>query len=105
MAKARIQFITKNSVLIGDPIFYDTNYIPRVGEIIDAKDFLNLPENNHFLVISVIYKMTEKGFVPCIAAKEWFKGLRYEELESYGWLTPVSMEPPNHSYDEDLYSD
>ncbi|MBK1829518.1 hypothetical protein JIN77_02175 [Verrucomicrobiaceae bacterium R5-34] len=101
MITTYIQFYTKNHSLFGDRIEIHTEAVPRVGEIIDAHEFLELSNDqvSDFMVLSVIYKLTKDGFSPYITARQWHKGLRHELLESRGWLSPKDRE--NLTYDED----
>jgi len=101
MAKAYIQFYTKTYSLYGDCKQIETDVVPRVGELIDAREFLDLAEDlvGGFMVLSVIYKLTATGFVPYITARQWHRGLRYELLQERGWLLPDDS--TEFSYDED----
>lgn len=100
MAIVKIQFVSKNHALIGDPIEIKTDYVPRVGELLDSEAVL--PESNvMFIVTSVINKVTHGGIIPFITAQNWHKGLRAELLEQYGWLP--QNEHTLKIYDEDNY--
>lgn len=101
MTKAFIQFLTKNYSLFGERIEIATEIIPRVGELIDAREFLTLPKDEvgDFIVSSVIYKLTENGFVAYITARQWQKGIRSMLLQERGWLAPDGT--AHFSYDED----
>ena len=102
MAKAYIQFLVKSGSLYGERIEIDTDLIPRVGELIDAHSYLNLErsEIGDFFVLSVIYKLTSEGFVAYITARQWLKGLRHQELQGRGWLTPPDLETLAHDEDD-----
>jgi hypothetical protein len=101
MAKAFIQLYSKNFSLFGDRIEIDTEIVPRVGELIDAWEHLKLSKDEvgDFMVMSVIYKLTSKGFAAYITAHQWHKGLRFELLQERGWLMPDKN--TELSYDED----
>ena len=100
MPKIRVQLKTKNYTYIDDPYTFDSGYVPRVGELIDMRHVLGRESNSIFMVRSVISVMTESdGFVPHLVATEWYKGLRSEVLEEYGWLPQT--EGTYKSYDED----
>jgi hypothetical protein len=100
MPKIRIQLKTKNYAYMGDPYSFDTDYVPRVGELIDMAHVLGDKDNAMFIVRSVVSVITEReGLVPHLLATEWYKGLRSEVLEEYGWL-PQSQDTPK-AYDED----
>jgi hypothetical protein len=101
MATALVQFYSKNYSLYGDRIEIETEVVPRVGELIDAHEFLQLSKDEvgDFMVLSVIYKLTPKGFVAYITARQWHKGFRWEVLQARGWLVPT--ETSGLSYDED----
>ena len=101
MAKAFIQFYSKSHSLFGERIEVDTEIIPRVGEIIDAHEYLKLNREivGDFFVYSVIYKLTPQGFAAYITARQWHKGLRHEFLQERGWLLPNQY--TEHSHDED----
>ncbi len=101
MAKAHIQFVSKNGALIGSLVEIDTLVVPRAGELLDAYECLNLTKDDfgEFMVLSVVYKVTVDGFVPFITAREWCKGYRHELLQQRGWLMPTDS--TSISYDED----
>ncbi|WP_346839924.1 hypothetical protein [Microbulbifer sp. SAOS-129_SWC] len=103
MPKVRIQHFTKTGSLIGDPLFIESHYTPRVGELIDSGHLLGLESKSMFIITGVVHRATPDGLQPCISAKEWYKGLRTEVLEDFGWL-PQSAET-NLGYDEDYYFD
>ncbi len=88
MGKAIIQFQTKNHSLFGNSVEISTDFIPRVGELIDAGQFLEISKDevSNFIVESVIYRLTDDGLVPHISARQWMKGYRHELLERRGWL-------------------
>jgi hypothetical protein len=100
MAKIYLQLETKNFSLHGNRIEIESDIIPRVGEIIDAYEYLGGPkeEVRNYIVASVIYKLTNNGFVPYITARQWWKGYRHQLLQERGWLVP---ENDITSYDED----
>lgn len=100
MTKVKIQFVTKNHTLIGEPVEIETDYVPRIGELLDSEAVLR-ESNTTFIVTSIINKVTPSGIIPFITAQNWYKGLRAELLEQYGWL-PQS-EHTLISYDEDNY--
>ena len=101
-----LELLTKSGSHLPGPIHLKASYVPRVGEIIDAHQFLGMETDQvgNFIILSVVHKMTLDGFLPVISAQQWYKGLRYQVLEDYGWLTPVSEEPSTLSHDEDLYN-
>lgn len=101
MTKVRIQLISKNESLIGNRIEIKTQYVPRVGELIDMNDFIDR-ENPIFMITSVINKVTKEGIIPYITAKNWLKGNREEILEEFGWLSNKSNSL--RYYDEDYYT-
>ncbi|KPA53454.1 hypothetical protein VT25_06280 [Photobacterium leiognathi subsp. mandapamensis] len=100
MTKVKIQFVSKNHALIGEPIVITTDYVPRVGELLDSEAVLK-ESNTTFIVTSIINKVTPSGIIPFITAQNWYKGLRAELLEQYGWLPQT--EHTLKSYDEDNY--
>jgi hypothetical protein len=99
--KIFIQFCSKSDSLFGDRIEIDTDFVPRVGELIDAHDFLSLPSNQvgDFIVLSVVNKLTTGGIIPYITARQWHRGFRHELLQERGWLPPEAH--TNKGYDED----
>lgn len=100
MPKIVVQLKTKNHSYINEPYSFNTDYVPRIGELIDMSHILGHSSEVNFIVRSVISVMTEnEGFVPHLVASEWYKGLRSEVLEEYGWL-PQTAET-HKSYDED----
>jgi hypothetical protein len=101
MTTAFVQLYTKNDVLLGDRVEITTQVVPRVGELIDADEFLELSgkQVGDFIVMSVVYKLTGNGFVPYISARQWHKGFRFELLQERGWLIPDDTAAM--SYDED----
>lgn len=101
MAKAFIKLYGKNSEVFGKRVEIETGIVPRVGELIDAREYLKLPKNEvgDFIVMSVIYKLTAKGFVAYITARRWHKGIRSDLLQERGWLKPD--ENKNLTYDDD----
>ncbi|MCL1137946.1 hypothetical protein [Shewanella pneumatophori] len=103
MPKIRIQHFTKTNSLIGDPVFIESEYVPRVGELLDSGHLYEQELNNIFIVTGVVHRVTSEGLMPCITAKNWYKGLRAELLEEFGWL-PQTMDT-NFGYDEDFYYD
>jgi hypothetical protein len=70
MAKVYIQFLAKNFSLDGPCVQIESDVIPRVGELIDAHEYLQKPRDlvGTYIVQSVIYKLTERGFVPYVTA-------------------------------------
>jgi hypothetical protein len=90
MAKAIIQLYTKNFSLLAERIEIETEIVPKVGELIDALEYLELPKGQVglFIVRSVIYKLTAEGFVAYITGHDWCKGIRAELLQERGWLPP-----------------
>jgi hypothetical protein len=100
MPTIKIQLKTKNYSHIGDPYSFNTDYVPRVGELLDMTHVLGNKMNSIFIVRSVISVLKEnEGLVPHLVATEWYKGLRSEVLEEFGWL-PQSPDTIK-SYDED----
>ena len=100
MPKIRVQLQTKNYAHIGDPYSFNTEYVPRVGELIDMEHVLGNSSNSIFIVRSVVSVITEnEGLLPHLVATEWYKGLRSEVLAEYGWLPQTSE--THKSYDED----
>ena len=87
----RIEFWTKNGALIRD-VEIECQYVPRVGELIDAGIFLDIPETDvqNFFVTKVIYVLNNRKMFPVITCKQWLQGSRQEELESRGWLPNTS---------------
>ena len=45
MTKLHIQFLAKNSLEDGPSIEIESDIIPRIGEIIDAAEHLNIPSD------------------------------------------------------------
>lgn len=88
MAKTIIQFLAKHGSLFGGAIEVDTHFVPRVGELIDAKQFLSIGQDEvgNFIVESIVYRLTKSGLVPHITARQWLQGYRHELLERRGWL-------------------
>lgn len=101
MAKIYIQLESKNFALYGDRIEIESDIIPRVGEIIDAAQYLEFRQDevSRFMVSSLIYNLTKNGFVPYICAHQSHKGFRHKELQERGWLVPEKVE--DLKYDED----
>ena len=62
MAKVYLQLVTKNHTLDGDRIEIDSETIPRVGEIVDAWEYLGRPKDKQtdYIVLSVIHKHGER---------------------------------------------
>lgn len=83
----RIEFWTKNWALIKD-IEIESEYVPKVGELIDAGLLLDIPEGEvqNFFVTKVIYVINKEKMFPVVTCKQWLQGSRQEELESRGWL-------------------
>jgi|GEM_PF-3259032 len=83
----RIEFYTKNWVLFKD-IEIESQYVPKVGELIDGGLLLDLPEDEvqNFFVTKVIYVINKEKMFPVITCRQWLNGSRQEELESRGWL-------------------
>jgi hypothetical protein len=104
MNTVKIQLISKNnSTHLGDEFDFDTNYVPRVGELFDATEYMSDGDNNLFIVNSVVCRMCkDKGFIPHIRATQFYHGLRADLLEEYGWLPQT--EQTIKSYDEDNYN-
>lgn len=100
MPQAHIQLLAKNFSLL-PRIEIETAIVPRVGELIDARTYLKIPEGEvaDFIVESVIYKLSSDGFIPYITARQWHKGYRDELLKQRGWLSPESND--HRTYDED----
>ena len=83
----RIEFYTKNWALIKS-IEIESQYVPKVGELIDGGLLLELPEDDvqNFFVTKVIYVINKKKMFPVITCTQWLHGYRQEELECRGWL-------------------
>ena len=83
----RIEFYTKNCALLKS-IEIESQYVPKVGEIIDGGLLLELPEDEVqiFFVTKVIHVINKEKIFPVITCKQWLQGSRQEELESRGWL-------------------
>jgi hypothetical protein len=67
MAELHIQFLAKNSLEDGPSIEIESDIIPRIGEIIDAAEYLNIPSDltPYYEVESVIiYELSPSGFAP-----------------------------------------
>jgi hypothetical protein len=103
MPKIRIQHFTKNNSLIGEPVFIESSYIPRVGELLDSSNILDRSTNNIYIVTGLVHRITEEGLLPCITVQNWYRGLRSELLEEFGWLPQTS--DTICAYDEDVYFD
>jgi hypothetical protein len=104
MTKVNIQLISKNnSTRLGEPLVIMTDYVPRIGELIDVEKMTNWePEQNSiFIINSSVNKLTTDGFIPHLIATEYFHGKRSEFLEEFGWL-PQTNET-SLRYDEDNY--
>jgi hypothetical protein len=75
MAKLHIQFLAKDSLEDGPSIEIESDIIPRIGEIIDAAEYLSIPSDltPYYEVESVIYELSPSGFAaPLIKAREWY---------------------------------
>lgn len=83
----RIEFWTKNGALLKD-IETESQYVPRVGELIDGGLLLEIPEGEvqNFFVTKVVYVITKRKIMPVVTCKQWLQGSRQQELESRGWL-------------------
>ena len=83
----RIDFFTKNWSLIKS-VEIESQYIPKVGELIDAGILLELPKDevHNFFVSKVIYEIDKKKIIPIITCFQWLQGHRQMELEMRGWL-------------------
>lgn len=71
MPKIHIQFVSKSGSLYGgDPVIIETNYIPRIGEIITTNPSAHPYdlEGGSFMVQSVVSELTGDGLVPHITA-------------------------------------
>lgn len=97
----RLEFWTKNWALL-KTIEIKSQYVPRVGELIDAGLFLDIPENEvqNFFVTKVIYVINNNlKFFPVVTCRQWCQGSRQDELESRGWLPNTS----GHLIHDDKY--
>jgi hypothetical protein len=74
MTKVYIQFIAKSTPIYEDLIELESDVIPRVGEMINAEKYFKSPRGSspYYVVQSVIYKVTDDGFAPCITARSWW---------------------------------
>jgi len=83
----RIEFWTKNWALLKD-IEIESQYVPKVGELIDGGLLLEIPEGEpqNFFVTKVIYVIDKKKIMPVVTCRQWLQGSRQQELELRGWL-------------------
>ena len=90
MAKVRIELYAKDLSLDCDPIEMETHFIPQVGELIDAGEYVKKPHgaSPYYIVLSVVHELTKDGFIPRITCHSWYKGMRSELLRRRGWLPP-----------------
>ncbi len=86
MAKVYIRFLAKDSSLDCAPIEIESDFIPRMGEMVNAGKYLKKTrgESPHYIVESVIYELTDDGFVPHVTGRTWNTGLRAKLLQERG---------------------
>jgi hypothetical protein len=86
---ALFTFHSKNYALNGEHEL-TCDHLPRVGELIYADSGLGLVAQTprHYFVYKVIHEADKKGVVAHVYGREWFNGLRHEELMRRGWLIP-----------------
>lgn len=69
MPTLKIQLREKNDVLIGDVFTMVSDYVPRVGDILEMSEQLRGEPMTTFTVSSVVLVATEGRFVPHIVAR------------------------------------
>ena len=101
MGTIRIKLLSKSSSVMEDNLEIESNFVPRVGELIDGSTYLtkNGDQVSSFIVQSVVYELSKHGLVACVTARQWYKGYRYALLQDRGWLATTDLE--NIEYDED----
>lgn len=89
MPLAYLQVLAKGGALVGDRMPLNTDFIPRVGELIQVGKALELPSRHfqHAIVVSVVYRLQSRQLVPFVTARQGYD--RQLVLEHRGWL-PVS---------------
>jgi hypothetical protein len=87
----RIEFFLKNWALL-KTVEIESQYVPKVGELIDGSGLLKLPEDEiqNFFVTKVIYEITKKEIIPVVTCRQWCHGSREDELKERGWLPNTS---------------
>lgn len=99
MATLSIQLIGKNgSTYVGDPYVIESDYVPRVGEIIDIELDGNRSSNSFYMIQSVVHKLKPDGLEVHIRARNSFRSLRHELLKDTGWTSDEQ-----EFYEEDYY--
>ncbi|KPW04925.1 hypothetical protein [Pseudoalteromonas sp. P1-8] len=83
-----IQLLGKNgSTCIDRPYVIDSDYVPRVGEIIDIELDGNRSSNSFYMIQSVVHKIKPNGLEVHIRARNSYHSLRYELLKETGWTS------------------
>ncbi len=98
MPKISIQYLSKTGAYIGNPELVESDYVPRVGELIRNPNVANNGVDNYF-ILSVINEVIDGALVPRVFASSWLKGRRDRELANFGWL---QSDDDHREYDEDL---
>jgi hypothetical protein len=101
MSKIRIELHAEDLSLDRDPIEIESDVNPHAGELIDGDVYVKKPSgaSPYYIVSSVIYELTEVGFILQVTAHTWYKGVRSELLQKRGWLPLVHDEDDGHRAD------
>jgi len=101
MPKISLQFLTKTGAYCRDaPKIIESDYVPRVGELIQDKHEFN-EEPYNFIVLAVIHKVTEDGkLMPHITAQRHLYGDRLAELQRLGWIPGGDTNLSQRAHDE-----
>ncbi len=68
----------------------ESEYVPRVGEILELYDYCQAfdpsLEITDFFIYEVKHKTIGKKLIPVIDCRQWLEGDRRTELKNLGWL-------------------
>ena len=93
-------FFSKNHALISENKVR-CEHLPRVGELVlgHPSSGVGQSTDQYFFVYKVIHEAEADEVVAHVYCRQWFKGLRHEELARRGWL-PLD-DDDQIEYDED----
>ncbi len=105
MPSITFQFRDKNGALLGERVHIESDFVPRAGELLwvgDLPDLQHLLDSRDgfFIVESVVYHLGHGKAVPCVTARKWLKGHRYELLQERGWLVPEEETEITHDEED-----
>lgn len=105
MTKIKLQLRSKTHAHLRAPFEFDSQHVPRVGEMIGLNDLM-LDESGRattYMVVSVIsVYIKDEGFIPHITARATGSSNRASILEGVGWL-PRTDDFVEEYVDEDLW--